>query len=289
MSTLEDPAAARSWRLRRAAAPVPRSHDTLPARSDARGKGRAARRTLMWIGPIVAFFVVWQLAAESGVIDASLLSPPTDVGPALWDITSSGQVFSDLGSSLARAGIGFAIASVAGVVIGLGIGWVPTLRGFVSPLAEVFRQLPPLALLPAFVLLLGLGMRSQVAMVIWAVIWPVLLSTVAGAATVDPRLIKAARSMGAGGWRLYAKVAFPGALPSIVTGLRLGASYALLVLVSAEMIGASSGIGYRIMEASNTYHIPTMYAYIVVLAAVGVALNYALLGIVRLAFPWMAR
>lgn len=244
---------------------------------------------LFWIGPILVFFALWQLVAETGLVDPSLLSPPSDVGPALWDITSSGQVFSDLGSSLARAGIGFAIASVAGVVVGLGIGWIPTLRAFVSPLAEVFRQLPPLALLPAFVLLLGLGMRSQVAMVIWAVVWPVLLSTVGGAASVDTRLIKAARSMGASGWRLYARVAFPGALPSIVTGLRLGASYALLVLVSAEMIGASSGLGYRVMEASNTFRIPEMYAYVVVLAIVGVALNYALLAIVRRAFPWMSR
>ncbi|MDO8188630.1 ABC transporter permease [Conexibacter sp. JD483] len=246
-------------------------------------------KPLLWLLPIVAFVALWQLVTEVDLVDPTLLSPPTDVAPALWEITSSGQLFSDLGSSLARAGIGFAIAAVAGVVVGLAIGWIPTLRAFVSPLAEVFRQLPPLALLPAFVLLLGLGMRSQVAMVIWAVVWPVLLSTVGGAAAVDARLIKAARSMGATGWRLYAKVAFPGALPSIVTGLRLGASYALLVLVSAEMIGASSGIGYRVMEASNTFRIPTMYAYIVVLAVVGVALNYALIVLVRRLFPWMPR
>jgi len=284
-----------AWRVR-PAGPTARVALADPARltTDEPSTARRTRhvgllRKGSWVLPILSFLALWEFVSQTGVVEKSLLTPPTQVAPTVIEVFTDGEAFTDLRTSLGRAALGFGIASTGGIVVGLAIGWISWLRRFVSPIAELFRQLPPLALLPVFVLLFGLGIKSQVAMVAWAVVWPVLLSTVSGAASIDPRLIKAARSLGSSGVNLFTRVAFPGAIPSIMTGLRLGASYALLVLVSAEMIGANSGIGYRIMETSNTFRIPQMYAYIVILAVLGVALNYTLLWLNRRLFPWMSQ
>jgi NitT/TauT family transport system permease protein len=137
-----------------------------------------------------------------------------------------------------------------------------------------------------FLLFLGLGFRAQVAIVIWAAIWPILLNTVTGAQGVDERLKKAARTLGAGRRDIFLKVELPSALPTIMTGMRLGASYAFLVLVAAEMVGADSGIGFIILNNQFTFRIPQMYAAILILACLGILLNYGLLWLERRLTPW---
>ncbi len=143
-----------------------------------------------------------------------------------------------------------------------------------------------IALFPVFILFFGIGELSKVVIIFWAALWPILLNTVAGVKGVDPVLVRSARSMGARSGTLFRKVILPAAAPSIFTGVRLGAAYAFMVLVAAEMIGANAGLGFLVLNSQEVFAIPRMYAAIVALAAFGLAVNNALLVAERRATAW---
>lgn len=243
-------------------------------------------RIVFTLLPIFCFFLIWEIAVQLGLVQATLLSPPSVAIPALVHYFTSGEIFPHLWASLQRGAAGFLIAAAVGVPLGLVIGSLKLVARALTPVIEFLRQLPPLAMLPVFLLFLGLGFRAQLGIVIWASIWPILLNTITGAQAVDPRLVKAARTLGARRSDLFLKLALPSALPTIMTGMRLGASYAFLVLVAAEMVGADSGIGFLILNNQYTFRIPQMYAAILILACFGVALNYGLVALERLLTPW---
>jgi len=258
-------------------------------------KGRPVRRSgaagrlrslFVMLVPIAGLFLLWELVVQAGWVMRELLTPPSVALLEVWRYFASGEIFPHLGASLQRGALGFAVAALFGVPLGLFIGSVRLVSLGLSPVIEFLRQLPPLAMLPVFMLFLGLGFRAQVAIVIWASIWPILLNAVTGALGVDERLKKAARTLGAGRREIFLKVALPAALPTIMTGLRLGASYAFLVLVAAEMVGADSGIGFIILNNQFTFRIPQMYAAILILALLGITLNYFLLWVERRLTPW---
>ncbi len=246
-------------------------------------------KVVKWALPILAFLAVWEVLSRTGVLNTVLVPPPTRVAGAVAAYFTSGEIWEHLFNSLRRALIGFAIACAVGLSLGLLIGWFGFFDRLLGPLIEVFRQLPPLALFPVFILLLGLGMRAQVAIVVWASLWPVLLNTISGTRQVDPVLVKAARSLGASQLQVFSRVVLPSAVPMISTGLRLGGSYALLVLVAAEMIGANSGLGFLIINRQFNFRIPEMYAAIAILALVGVIVNYLLLAMERRFTRWRQR
>jgi NitT/TauT family transport system permease protein len=257
-----------------------------PAATPKPGWQAPVGRLTVTLLPIVCFFLIWEAAVQLGLVKAALLSPPSVAIPALVDYFTTGDIFPHLWASLQRGGTGFLIAAAVGVPLGLIIGSLKVVARALTPVIEFLRQLPPLAMLPVFLLFLGLGFRAQLGIVIWASIWPILLNTITGAQAVDPRLVKAARTLGARRSDLFLRVALPSALPTIMTGMRLGASYAFLVLVAAEMVGADSGLGFLILNNQYTFRIPQMYAAILILACFGVALNYGLVALERLLTPW---
>lgn len=159
------------------------------------------------------------------------------------------------------------------------MAWYDGLREFLTPLLELFRNTAALALLPVFTLLLGIGELSKVSIVAFAAFFPVLLNTVAGVRTVDPLLVRAARSLGLSQVQLFAKVVLPSAVPTIFTGVRMAGTASILVLIAAEMVGAKAGLGYLIVNSQNSFQIPDMYAGIVAVAVLGLVVN---IGLVRL-------
>jgi NitT/TauT family transport system permease protein len=166
------------------------------------------------------------------------------------------------------------------------MGGSRTLERSVDGPLQAGRQVSAIALFPVFILFFGIGELSKIVIIFWASVWPVLLGTVSGVKGVDPVLVKSARSMGARGATLFAKVIVPAAAPAVFTGVRLGAAYAFMVLVAAEMIGANAGLGFLVLNSQEVFQIPRMYAAIVALAAFGLAVNGVLLRLERRATAW---
>lgn len=228
----------------------------------------------------------WEVAPRAGLVNPTFLAPASEVARTLLELALSGDLARHARVSLMRIGAGLAVAVALGVPVGLGMG---SFRGFERTLdapLQAGRQVSAIALFPVFILFFGIGEASKVVIIFWASVWPVLLNTVGGVKGVDPVLVRAARSMGARGATIFAKVVLPAAAPSIFTGIRLGAAYAFMVLVAAEMIGANAGLGFLVLNSQEVFRIPQMYAAIVALAGFGLAVNALLLAVERRATAW---
>jgi NitT/TauT family transport system permease protein len=228
---------------------------------------------------ILLFCLAWELLPRAGLVDRVFLPPFSDVVVAAQQLVLSGTLAEHATASILRSSSGLALAILTAVPAGLVIGSNRRIAEFIEPLLELFRNTAPLALLPVFTLILGIGETSKIAMVLYASTWPILLSTVNGVRTVDPLLVKAARSMGLGSVRLFAKVILPASVPTIFTGIRLAAAHSILVLIAAEMVGAKAGLGYFVNAAEFNFQIPEMYAGILSLALLGLLVNFALVRI----------
>jgi NitT/TauT family transport system permease protein len=134
--------------------------------------------------------------------------------------------------------------------------------------------------------LFGIGETAKIALIFWGVMWAVLLYTISGVSNIDPQLVRASKSMGAGKLRLFATVVLPGALPYIFTGMRLSATTSILILIGAEMNGASKGIGYQVFQQQTLAKFPGMYAYVIVLTLIGLILSKTLSYVEKNSFRW---
>lgn len=252
--------------------------------------GRSILRTGNWVFRttivLILLIAFWEVAPRIGLVDKTFLPPFSDVVDALIKLAQSGQLSEHISASVGRALKGFSVAVVVAVPLGIVIGWYRPVAQLLNPVLELFRNTAALALLPVFVLILGIGETSKVALVIYACMFPILLNTISGVRTVDPLLIKSARSLGLSSFRLFQKVILPAALPTIFTGIRLSAAASILVLIAAEMVGARSGLGYLIMASQLNFQIPQMYAGILTIALVGLVFNFVLVIIERRFSRW---
>ncbi|MER6196512.1 ABC transporter permease [Streptomyces sp. NPDC001586] len=255
-------------------------------RTAARAVVRALKAVALRTAAILALVALWEFAPRAGLVDATFLPPISEVAVAWWELAGDGQLADHTQASLIRSFGGFGIAVAVAVPLGLLIGWYRPLADFLGPLLEVFRNTAALALLPVFVLLLGIGETSKVSIVVYACLWPVLLNTISAVRNADPTLIRLARSMDLSTPRLFQKVILPASVPAIFTGIRLAGAVSILVLVAAEMIGAKAGLGYLINASQFNFAIPQMYAGIVTISAIGVAFNQLLVTIERRLSTW---
>ena len=272
--------------------------DPAAARADAAAPGRyTAVRLARAIGriawrfgkPLVAialFLALWEIAPRIGLVDPVFLPPFSTVAQSFAELVRNGQMWEHVSASLGRSLVGFALAVVAAVPVGVAIAWYRPVAEFLGPILELFRNTAALALLPVFVLILGIGETSKVALVLYAAFFPILLNTITGVRTVDPLLVKSATSLGFSSVRLFQKVILPAALPAIFTGLRMAASSSILVLIAAEMIGARAGLGYLITAAQQNFQIPDMYSGIIAISLVGLVFNGVLLAVERRLSRW---
>ena len=235
---------------------------------------------------LVLFLLLWELLPRTGIVSDAYLSPPSAVLASIWDLVEKGQLWKHIAASLQRSLWGLLLAISAGVLLGLVMGAVRPLERLLDPVLQLFRQTSAFALFPVFILFLGIGELSKVAIIFWASFWPVLLSTISGVKQVDRLLINSALSMGASRAFIFLKVVLPAALPSIFTGVRLAGAYCITALVAAEMIGAHSGLGFLTLNSQETFQIPTMYAGIFLLAVLGLLLNYLLALLERRLLRW---
>ncbi|MFD3873104.1 ABC transporter permease [Streptomyces sp. NPDC058623] len=247
---------------------------------------RWLRAALLRSAAVIGLLAVWETAPRLGLVDATFLPPVSEVAVAWWELLGDGQLGEHARASLTRSFGGFAVAVVVAVPLGLLIGWYRPVAAFLGPLLELFRNTAALALLPVFVLLLGIGETSKVSIVVYACVWPILLNTISAVGNADPTLVRLARSMDLSTPRLFQKVILPSSVPAIFTGIRLAGAVSILVLVAAEMIGAKAGLGYLINASQYNFAIPQMYAGIITISAIGVAFNQVLVTIERRLSVW---
>ncbi|MEV6554515.1 ABC transporter permease [Nocardia sp. NPDC051756] len=252
----------------------------------ARLVGRLAWRAFKPSIVIALFLLLWQLAPTLGLVDEVFLPPFSVVAQAFVDLVVSGELWTHISASLSRSLAGYAIALVVAIPLGVSIAWYKPVADFLNPILELFRNTAALALLPVFILILGIGETSKIALVVYASTFPILLNTISGVRTVDPLLIKSAVSLGLSPLRLFQKVILPAALPSIFTGLRMAAASSILVLLAAEMFGARAGLGYLITAAQQNFQIPNMYAGIIAISLLGLAFNGLLVTLERRFSRW---
>lgn len=242
--------------------------------------GPRLRRALLGSVPIILFALVWEFAPLLGSQTFQVFLPRFHVVVAAWwNLLVTGELWSHFSASLLRSVVGFAIATVLGIAFGLVIGWYRTAHEMLNPLLEIFRNTAALALLPVFVLLLGIGELSKVVIVIYAAFFPVLLNTAAGLKTVDPLLIRFGKTLGLRQAALFRHIILPAAVPTIFTGIRIAGSAAILVLIAAEMVGAKSGLGFLITSSQNSFLIPQMYAGVLTIALLGLIVNSLLVAL----------
>jgi NitT/TauT family transport system permease protein len=242
-----------------------------------RGRALALR-----LGAIAAFLALWSILSGAVVV-LKLFNPIFLPGPWLvlgnvLDMAVRGQLWIHLAATLERVALGFGAGAALGVGLGLAAGHFTPIRHVVEPLVELLRPIPPLAMLPMFIVWVGIGETSKVGFITYATFFPIFLTTITGVRQIDPLLLRAAQSLGARGVGLFTRVILPAALPDILTGLRLGVALAFFVIVISEFIGAEHGLGYLINDGRNFFLVPQMLGAAVVLGLLGYAGN----GLVRL-------
>ena len=241
-----------------------------------------------WPGLVVLVLLLAGLeaAVDAGLIRRVLMPPPSAIAPVLWGLLVSGEVLDPLFATLRLVFAGFFIGSVIGVAAGLAMGWFPAMFRLLEPLVELMRPIPKAALVPPLMLFLGLGETMKITSVALAVLFPVLVNTLQGVRGVDRVMLDAARTHGWGSAHTLLHLVLPSALPFILAGMRISLGLALVLAVLAEMLTGQGGLGFLILDMQRSFLIRQMYAWLVILAVVGLALNGLFLLIERRALHW---
>lgn len=238
--------------------------------------------------PLLLVFV-WEATSRLGLVNPLLLPAPTRVLADLADLISSGYLWKALQASMVRVVCGFALSVLAGFTIGALMARIALIERMVDPLVELFRPISPLALYPLAILWLGIGDGSKIFVIALAACFPVILNTFAGVRAIDPNMFRASKSLGATEVETFFGVVLPGSLPGVFTGIRLAWGVSLIVIVAAEMIGATRGIGYMVLEAQQTFRTERVFGSIVVIGAFGFVTDLGFRRLQRLAAPWARR
>lgn len=257
------------------------------ARTTRRGRlnPRSRDRVIAVLTPLV-LLAAWELAARAGLIDARFFPPPSSVFERMVALMASGELWIHLGVSLRRLFLGFWLGLVPAIVLGVLMGLNRSIRAAISPLVSGTYPIPKSALLPLILLIFGLGEMSKIVMVAIGVFYPVVINTMSGVVQVSAMHYDVARNFGADRWQVFRTVAVPGAMPSIMTGVELGAGLGLILIAIAEMVGAQTGLGFMIWNAWQLYSVETMYVGLLVVALLGFGLSVLLRAVGRLLMPW---
>lgn len=242
-------------------------------------------RNARWVSPIV-LLLLWELGSRTGIIPARTLAAPSAVIGTLLTMTASGELPRNLIVSFGRALAGLAIGVSGGIVLGLIAGLSRQGEAAVDPILQIKRTIPVVALSPLFIVWFGIGETTKIALIAFATLFPVYLNLYQGIRGVDIRLIDAARSFGLSQRDLITQVILPGALPSLLTGLRYALSIAVLVLVIAEQINASAGLGYLVNNARDFMRTDIIVVCLMVYALLGLGADFLVRQIERHALAW---
>jgi ABC-type nitrate/sulfonate/bicarbonate transport system permease component len=246
------------------------------------------RDRLISVASPVGLLLAWELAAQLHFIDVRFFPAPSSIIRALVITAQSGELWENTTISLQRLVLGFLLGGIPALVLGIVMGLSRPLRAVFDPLISATYPIPKSSILPLILLIFGLGEMSKVVMVAIGVFYPIVINATAGVLQINKIYLDVGMSFRASRWDTFRTIALPGALPFIMTGVKLGAGLGLILIAIAEMVGAKSGIGYMIWSAWETFSVERMYVGLFVIAIIGFVMNLGLNELERWVIPWKA-
>lgn len=231
--------------------------------------------TSPWIGlvGVVGVLAILEAAARLGMLQARWFPPVTEVFATVAELVPTSELWLEVGRTLQGWAVGLGIAAALGIPLGMLIGSVEAVYRSLRVVIEFLRPIPSVALIPAAVLIFGIGMGMKIFLVAFAAFWPILFQAIYGVQDVDPGVKEAARAYGLGPLARFRRVILPSTLPYVATGLRISSAVALILAVTAELVVGADGLGRAIVAAQTAAQIPTMYSFIMVTGTLGWLLN----------------
>lgn len=244
-------------------------------------------RLIIGASGVVLFLAVWEyVGGIAQLINPLFLSAPSRILRTGYQLFASGEIYNDLRVSGVELALGFLLAIVTAIPLGLLAGWYRRLNYLCDPFLDALNATPRVALLPLIIIWVGIGIWSKVAIVYLGAFFPIVINTLAGVKTTDVRLLKAARSFKANDAKVFASVILPSTVPFIMAGLRQGLGRALVGVVVGELYAATAGVGFMITVAGATFQTDKVFVGVVIIAAAGVVLTKLLAGIERRFEKW---
>lgn len=270
-------------------APVAQPNPELDAaigREDRRERRLRFRDLSLAILTPIVLLLAWEVAAGTGLLDPRLFTPPSEIAAKGVEMIVGGELWVHVGSTLARLLTGFVLGSAGGVILGLLMGvWRPV-RAALGPTFTALYALPKIAILPLLLLIFGLTETPKVLAIAISVFFVVQINTLAGIVQIDSRILEAAQAYKASGWKLFRYVLLPGATPSIMTGMRVSAGMAVIVVTAVEFVASNSGLGYLIWNAWQLFQPSRMFVGLIVVSIIGALVTGLIVLLERELLPW---
>ena len=245
-------------------------------------------KTFNWAGwsSLILLLLAWELGARSTAALQGYLPPISAVIGALGELFAAGRLRGHAVITLERFFAGYLIAAGIGVSFGITLGYFRSLYHLVGIVIEFLRPMPSVAIIPVAILMLGIGDSMIVAVTVYATVWPILINSIDGVRHIESTLVNIGRTFGLSRWRILRQIILPGASPYIVTGLRIALSIALILVTTAEMVAGSKGLGFFILDEERSMNTTNMYAGVMIVAALGYALNRLFLALESRMMRW---
>lgn len=256
-----------------------------PRAKRSKPRPRALALTLRALGPL-ALLGAWSIASATGALTQDVLASPAQVVEAVGELWGNGQLTDALAVSLTRAGLGLLFGASIGLVLGVVTGFTRLGEELLDSAVQVLRTVPFLALVPLFMVWFGITETAKIALIGVATSFPMYVSASGGVRSTDRKLVEAMHSFGLGRWAIVRTVVLPGALPSLLSGLRLSMTLSVIALIAAEEINSTEGIGYLMAQAQNYSRTDVLAVCILIYGLLGLAADLIVRTLERLLMPW---
>ncbi|MFD8639800.1 ABC transporter permease subunit [Streptomyces zaomyceticus] len=257
----------------------------LPRPQLRRARSRTYSLTVRALGP-VALLVLWWVSSATGLLTPDVLASPPQVIDAVGELWGNGQLSDALATSLTRSGIGLVIGLAAGLALGITTGFTRLGDELLDSSLQTLRTIPFLSLVPLFMVWFGINETAKILLIAVATTFPMYVSTVGGVRDTDRKLVEAMRAFGLGRLAIVRQVVLPGALPSLLAGLRLSMTLSVIALIAAEEINATEGIGYLMSQAQSYARTDILAVCILVYGLLGLSADVLVRGLERVLMPW---
>lgn len=242
-------------------------------------------RLISVLSPFV-LLAIWELSARLGMIDTRFFPAPITILHTLIGLMDSGVLWTHTWASLQRLFWGFLLGGIPALVLGIIMGLSRPVRAAIDPIIAATYPIPKSAILPLILLVFGLGEASKIVMVAIGMFYPICINSVAGVLEINKIYLDVGKNFQASRWQMFRTIALPGALPFIMSGIKLGVGMGLILIAIAEMIGAKSGLGFMIWDAWEILSVDTMYVGLIMIAVIGYLFSLFLTEVERWVIPW---